>query len=117
MNNISINSIHNNISFIPSKFNSSIPNFCGKPPKKLIEKVMSVRDDKKVKLSFDDAVKIYEYLGYDVLLKRGSHAVIPIDGERNLTLVIPHKDKNICLFDIKKIKCVIKGDIDKALNI
>ena len=77
---------------------------------------MSAQNIKKVHLTFDEASKIYRYLGYDVLMKRGSHAVIPITKTTNLPLVIPHKEKYIAPMDIKRLKYVINGDIEKALN-
>ena len=95
---------------------SSNPAFCGNSPQKLIQKIMTTENNKNIHLTFDEAAKIYRYLGYDVMMKRGSHAVIPLDGKANLALPIPHKDKYVSPFDIKRLKCVINGDLEGALK-
>ena len=95
---------------------SSSPSFCGKSPQKLIQKILATEDNKKIHLTFDEVAKIYGYLGYDVLMKRGSHAVIPVNEQINIALPIPHKDKYVSPFDIKRLKHMINGDIEKALQ-
>ena len=109
--------LNNNLFYNKTSYqgrSSSGPCFCGKTPKKLIDKINSTKDSKKVKLTFDEAVKIYQYLGYDVLFKRGSHAVVPVEENLNLLLVIPHKDKVISPTDVEKLRFVINGDIEGA---
>ena len=92
------------------------PSFQGKTAKKLIDKLRQSQHVKKVHYTFDEAVKIYEDLGYDVLMKRGSHAIVRI-GDWNMPLVIPHKDKYVDFFDIKRLKCIVDGDIEAAMRI
>ncbi len=74
---------------------------------------MSSNNQKEWKYTFDDIKGIYEHLGYDVMMKRGSHAIVNINGS-NLPLVIPHKDKYVNSKDVKRLKCVLSGDTDKA---
>ena len=46
-------------------------------------------------------------------MKRGSHAIVPV-GNVNIPLIIPHKDKNIAPKDIRTLRLIITGDIEKA---
>lgn len=92
------------------------PSFGASTPEKLIKYILSAQNPKKVKIRFDEALKIYNHLGYDVLLKGGSHASVVL-GDCNLYLVIPHKDKIIAPIDVKRLKCIIQGDIAGAKRI
>lgn len=92
------------------------PCFCGKSPKKLIDMILKAKDYKSTKLSFNDAAKIYEYMGCNVLLKRGSHASVTIAPGVNIPLVIPHGSKEIAPLDIKRLKFFLNGDIEGAKN-
>lgn len=100
-------------SYSESNKNQESLSFSGKPPEKLIAKIKTTPNYKKVKLTFDEAVKIYNYIGYDVLLKRGSHAIIKA-GDYNIPLVIPHKDKHLNYNDIKRLLLIMDGNIEKA---
>ena len=95
--------------------NVSSLSFCGRAQEKLIKKIMSGNNPKEWKYTFNDIKGIYEHLGYDVMMKRGSHAIINING-LNLPLVIPHKDKYVNPNDVRRLKCVLSGDIDKAFK-
>ena len=99
------------------KTDLSLVSFQGRAAEKLIEKIKGTKHlySKALKLTFNDAVKIYGHLGYDVLMKRGSHAVIPTQ-YGNMPLVIPHKDKYISPKDVARLRFIIDGDIKKALN-
>ena len=83
---------------------------------KLLKKVEEAKDVKKLKITFDEMVKMYDYLGYDVMMKRGSHATI-LCGESSFTLPIPHKDKVVHFKDIKRLKLIAAGDIESAKRI
>lgn len=91
------------------------PSFCGRAQEKLIKKIMSSNNPKEWKYTFEDIKGIYEHLGFDVMMKRGSHAIVRINGT-NLPLVIPHGDKYVSPMDVKRLKCLLLGDIDKALR-
>ena len=107
---------YNSNNLMQVKQTSSNPVFCGNSPQKIIQKVLATENPKHVHLTFDEVSKVYRYLGYDVLMKRGSHAVIPLTENTNLPLPIPHKDKYVSPFDIKRLKYVINGDIENALK-
>ena len=62
-------------------------------------------------------VSAYNELGYDVLCKRGSHAVVPVTEKFNLPLVIPHGTKYVNPQDLKRLQFVINGQIDRALAV
>ena len=83
---------------------------------KLMKYILSTASPKKTKIRFEEAVKIYNYLGFDVLFRSGSHAQVVI-GDAHIPLVIPHKDKVITAMDVKRLKSIIQGDIDKALQL
>jgi len=85
----------------------------GTTPEKLIKKILATKNNKDIKVTFDEMVKIYNHLGYDVLMKRGSHAIVPV-GKLNIPLVIPHKDKYIHPNDIKRFKLILEGKAEKA---
>ncbi len=99
-----------------TKANSSTQSFGGNSPEKLIKYILSAQNFKKVKINFDEAVKIYNHLGYDVLTKSGSHAVVVV-GSSNIPLVRPHKGNHLGIMDIKRLRCMISGDIEKAKQI
>ncbi|MBR1977390.1 hypothetical protein IKA15_03835 [bacterium] len=85
--------------------------------RKLMEKIKNTKNLKEIKVTFDDMVSIYQELGFDTVLKRGSHAVIPISATANLPLVIPHGTKHVHPLDIKRLQCILNGEIEKALNV
>ncbi len=86
------------------------PSFCGRAQEKLIKKLMASKNPKEWKYTFDEIKGVYEHLGYDVMYKRGSHAIVNVNGT-NVPLVIPHKDKYVSPMDIKNLKAVIRGEI------
>ena len=59
---------------------------------------------------------MYREIGYDVFYKRGSHAVVHLTDEIHIPIVIPHKKKNVSIFDLKRFKYILSGDIQCALN-
>lgn len=98
-----------------SNQNVSSPSFCGKAQEKIIKKILASNNPKEWKYTFEDMKGVYEHLGYDVMMKRGSHAIVNIEG-KNLPLVMPHKDKYVDPNDVKRLKFLLKGDIDRALR-
>lgn len=99
-------------------YNTEINNlsFCGARARKLIEKVNQAEKMDKLKISFDELKSMYQEIGYDVVYKRGSHAIVPINENLNIPVVIPHKQKNVHPFDLKRFKYIFLGDFDKAKN-
>ena len=100
-------------------FNYSVPTtnsvaFKSKRAQKLIEKIKSTEKMDKVDISFDELKSMYKEIGYDVLYKRGSHAIVPITEDLNIPVIIPHKRKNVHPFDLKRFKYILFGEFDKA---
>ena len=85
--------------------------------KKLIEKVRTAKNLKNINATFEDMVTVYKELGYNVIMKRGSHAVIPITEKVNLPLVIPHNSKFVHIHDLKRLQYIVNGEIEKALKV
>ena len=98
---------------------ASNPAFGSAKARKLIEKVLQADSNnfRGIKATFDDMVAAYNELGYDVIMKRGSHAAVPITDHANLPLVIPHNNKYVHPLDLKRLKYVIQGETEKALNV
>ena len=93
---------------------NTYPSFRGNSARKLIEGVKQAKLLNKVHYTFDEMVKIYEELGFDVVMKGGSHAVVNL-GDYNIPLVIPHRgEKYVSLADIKRLKHVIDGNYEAA---
>ncbi len=107
---------YSNYNLLQQQRINSNQTFCGKTPQKLIKQIMSVENNKKIHLTFDETSKIYKYLGYDVILKRGSHAIIPVNEQVNISLPISHGNKYVSAFDIKRLKCMINDDIEGAMR-
>lgn len=90
------------------------PSFQGAKSRKFLAMLADATNLKKIKATFDDIVDAYAELGYDVIMKRGSHAIVPINERINIPLVIPHKDKIVSPFDLKRLKLIMQGEIEKA---
>lgn len=110
-----------NISFLHNTpYNSAIqaqqaqyPAFCGASSEKLIKKILTSKNPKELKITFDELCRIYNHLGYDVTLKRGSHATVRVN-KTNIPIVIPHKDKYVHSNDIRRLRLVMNGEEKKA---
>ena len=89
-------------------------NFSGARARKLIEKIKGVKKVDKLSISFDELKSMYNEIGYDIIYKRGSHAIVPINEKLNIPVVIPHKRKNVHPFDLKRFKYILTGQFDKA---
>ncbi len=96
-----------------SHYKLNSPSFAAKTPTKLLNKILETKNVKTLKISFDEMVKVYNHLGYDVLMKRGSHAIVPV-GDIKIPLPIPHKDKVVHANDIKRLKYIVAGEVEKA---
>lgn len=88
--------------------------FESKKAQKLIERVQNAERLDKLQISFDELKSMYKEIGYDVLYKRGSHAIVPISKDLNIPVVIPHKTKNVHLFDLKRFIYILHGEFEKA---
>ena len=92
-------------------------NFCGAKSRKFLKKLAEEPNLKCTNITFDDLVDAYKELGYDIVYKRGSHAIVPLNNEINITLVIPHGRNHISRTDLKRLRYVIDGDFEKASKI
>jgi len=121
MNIVSCFNNFKNFQFTKDSTRDSLPvsnvSFKGASSEKLLKKIMQTDNIKNLKISFNEMVKLYEHLGYDVLMKRGSHAIVPVAEGVNIPLVIPHKDKVVHVHDIKRLKLIVAGEIEKAKQV
>ena len=88
--------------------------FTSKRAQKLINKIKGAEKMEKLQITFDELKSMYKEIGYDVLFKRGSHAIVPVNEDLNIPVVIPHKRKNVHPFDLKRFKYILLGMFDKA---
>lgn len=92
----------------------SEPAFEGAKSRKFLKMIEQTKNFKKVKATFQDMVDAYKELGYDITLKRGSHAAVNIQNKFNISLVIPHKDKYVTPYDLKRLHLIIIGKFEEA---
>ena len=94
------------------------PAFEGAKARKFLQQLRNTTDYKHLKVRFEELVSAYAELGYpDVVYKSGSHATLRIDDNFNLPLVIPHKDKHVSPFDIRRLKLIMLKEFEKAKNV
>ena len=94
--------------------NSCYTAFQGAKSRKFLQEVGQAKTFKNLHATFGEMVAAYKELGYDVVLKRGSHAIIQVDDKINMSLVIPHGSKYVHPNDVKRLHCIIKGEIERA---
>lgn len=92
----------------------SSQSFQGARARKLIEKINKTDKMDKLNISFEELKSMYKEIGYDVVYKRGSHAIVTVNDNINIPVVIPHKRKNVHPFDLKRFKYILKGEFEKA---
>lgn len=114
------------INFSSLNFNNSLlkpqdakvqPSFGSVKAQRFLERVKTAKSFQHFNATFEDMVSAYNELGYDVLCKRGSHAVVPVTEKVNLPLVIPHGTKYVNPQDLKRLQFVLNGQIDRALAV
>ena len=93
------------------------PSFGSVKAQRFLDRVKTTKSFNHFNATFEDMVSAYNELGYDVLCKRGSHAVVPITEKVNLPLVIPHGTKYVNPQDLKRLQFVLNGQIDRALSV
>ena len=106
-----------NTNFNKAQRINSQPSFGSAKTRKFLEELRNAQNFKHINATFDDMVDAYNDLGYDVILKRGSHASVPLTDKINITLVIPHGKKYVATKDIKRLYLILNGEIEKALAI
>lgn len=87
-----------------------------KSPEKIIEHLQSCHPGHLIKsdISFDEALRVYELMGFNYILKRGSHVQLVKKGVNpDITLPRPHgNNKSITPYDIK----ILKKEVDNYLS-
>ncbi len=112
--NIGINNYNN---FYTSQKSNYAQSFEGASARKLIDKIKKATQLKKLGVTFEELANAYKEIGYDVFFKRGSHAVVPIDKNLNIPVIIPHKDKYVTPYELKRFRYVLNGEFDKAARV
>lgn len=84
---------------------------------KLMEEIKTAKILKNINATFKEIAAIYGDLGYDIIFKGGSHAIIQLTETTNLPLVIPHGSKYVHPKDLKRLQYVLNGNINMALNL
>ena len=107
---------HYTVSNRTYSYNNNSPSFEGAKSRKFLEMLRKTENCRKIKATFQDMVDAYAELGYDCLMKRGSHAIVRIDEGFNLPLPIPHKGKDVNFKDIKRLQMIALGDIEAAMT-
>ena len=85
--------------------------------RKLIAKLEQATSLKKIEITFDELERMYNEIGYDIIRKRGSHAVVPVTSELNISVTIPHNDKYVNTNDLKRFLLVKGGKFAEASRI
>lgn len=93
--------------------NSTIA-FNGAKSRKLIAKLENAQRPDKMKISFDELEKMYEEIGYYLIRKRGSHAVVNVTENLNIPVIIPHGRKHVHENDLKRFKLIKEGKFKEA---
>ena len=87
-------------------YNQSAPSFQGaadKLAKKLIN--TPVGHTCKLTVDFEDATRLYKEMGFDIILKQGSHATAKRANAPSVTIVMPHGNKKgLCAGDVVDLK-------------
>ena len=91
--------------------------FSSQRAKKLIEKIRSMEKMDKADISFDELKSMYKEIGYDIIYKRGSHAIVPVNEDLNIPVIIPHKRKNVHPYDLRRFKYILLGEFEKAKDL
>ena len=81
---------------------------------KLIKTIQDAPNLKKIEITFDELERMYNELGYDVIRKRGSHAIVQINEKINIPIVIPHHNKYVHRNDLKRFLHVSRGNFEEA---
>ena len=90
------------------------PGFESAKARKLITKIAQSKQLSKEKITFEELESMYNELGYNVLRKRGSHAVITTPNGYNIPLVMPHGHKHVSPLDLKRFILVQQNKFEEA---
>lgn len=91
--------------------------FCGVKYQKLIDKVEHAEKLKKLNITFEQLERMYNEIGYDVIHKPGSHAIVNLTENINIHVPIPHKQKYVHFNDLKRFLLVKEGKFEEATRV
>ena len=81
---------------------------------KLIKSIEKAPQLKKLKITFDELERMYNELGYDVIRKRGSHAIVQLTENINIPVIISHGSKYVHFNDLKRF-LLIKNHLSNVI--
>lgn len=85
---------------------------------KLINSIKEITDYKHSRITLNDAIKIYNKLGYNLRKKAGSHMTVTAPSGFEYSLQLPHgnEKKFIHPFDVKRLQYAINGDMEGLMR-
>ena len=101
---------------LPCVVNSS-PAFGGVQTKKLIEKVANTKQLQKLDIKFDELERMFNEIGYNVIYKGGSHAIIKLNENTSISITIPHGKKQVSPYDLKRFLLIKEGKFEEATKV
>lgn len=88
--------------------------FNGRLDKLLVE--LRTKNHKNIKITADEAARIYQNLGYTITKKPGSHMTVTHPSGFSFCLAIPHKERFIPEKRVKTLQCAVFEDIKQLLQ-
>ena len=95
-------------------YNGTYPNFKGRIDKIITE--LQTKNYKNIKITIDEAVKIYQKLGYSTTQKAGSHITVTHPNGFSFCLARPHGDKFIPEKRVKTLQCAVFEDFKQLIQ-
>ena len=85
---------------------------------KLINMLKNTKDFKHARVTCDEAIKIYNKLGYKTRLKAGSHVTVTAPDMFEFSLQLPHNNEKRFIHpnDVKKLHFVLNNDRQGLIN-
>lgn len=94
-----------------------MPIFNGAKTRKLIEKIENAKRLNKVEVTLDELERMYNEIGYDLVRKRGSHVIVPLTDDINISIATPHGGKYVHINDLKRFLLVKEGKFLEATKV
>ncbi len=98
-------------------YGHSYPNFNGRI-EKILYALQNTKNVKILKITTEDALKIYEKLGYKTSKKQGSHITITHQQGFEFSLAMPHgSEKRFIHGDsVKTLQCAVFEDLKQLIQ-
>lgn len=116
--------LQTNLNYQIGNFNNYRINFNGNI-EKIMNSLKTVTDYKRARVTLEEALKIYNRLGYITKLKAGSHVTIiaPFKLPNSTSnfeyaMTLPHGSEKrfISPFDVKRLKYALNGDLNALIH-